>query len=375
MHSYTEVRSHSGQHWLFCLLAGAATATVLAPLPASAQGDFNDRDNIVIADQFNNRVVEIEPSTHKIVWQFGDGSDKPGPHSVVGTNDAERFGPFTLISGTGTPPSNPPLPGCSDPVNGCPDNRVFIVGPRKHILWQYGEAGVAGSGFNELNTPVQAEFLSCFPGHPGFHVLIADQANERIIVVNLKKEIVWQYGTTGVAGNGPNQLNNPNSGELLKNGHVLIADESNNRVIEIKIDGTIVKTFTAGGTVSGAAFASRLRNGDTLITDSNNNRAVEVDANDVIVWQYVTNTPPGSNANPFPTRAVRLRNGNTLISDQFNNRVIGVTPSGHIAFQQGKLNFGGDDFNELNGPYDAKKVGDFTGLTLPFDFDCDCDKN
>ncbi|HZU11070.1 MAG TPA: hypothetical protein VFA02_14285 [Pseudacidobacterium sp.] len=343
-------------------------------LPAFAQHDFNDRDNILIADQFNNRVIEIERSTHKIVWQFGNGSDKPGPNSIVGTNDAERFGPFTLISGTGIPASNPPLPGCSDPVNGCPDNRVIIVDPHGHILWQYGQdGGVSGSGPDQLNTPVQAVFLSGFPGHPGFFVMITDQANQRVIVVDLFKNIVWQYGTTGVSGSGPNQLNNPNSAELLENGHVLIADENNNRVIEVTPAGKIVKTFTAGGTISGAAFASRLSNGHTLITDSNNNRAVEVDANDKIVWQYVTNTQPGSNSNPLPTRAIRLRNGDTLISDQFNDRVIEVTMGGRIVFTQGHLNTPGDGFNQLNGPYDAKAIGDFTGLTPPFDFDNDKD--
>jgi hypothetical protein len=207
-------------------------------------------------------------------------------------------------------------------------------------------------------------------------VLIADQANQRIIVVDLfSKNIVWQYGTTGVAGNGPNQLNNPNSGEVLENGHILIADENNNRAIEVTPAGNIVKTFTIGGTASGVAFASRLRDGHTLITDANNNRVVEVDANDKIVWQYVTNTQPGSNPNPLPTRGVRLRNGNTLISDQFNNRVIEVTKSGQIVFTQGQLNVIGDGFNQLNGPYDAKVIGDFTGLTPPFDFDDDKDNH
>src|SRR5208337_4596289 len=101
-----------------------------------------------------------------------------------------------------------------------------------------------GSGPNQLNTPVQATVLAAFMGRPGFHVLIADQGNQRIIVVDYRGEIVWQYGTTGVAGDGPNQLNNPNSGEVLENGHILIADESNNRVIEITPGGKILKTFT-----------------------------------------------------------------------------------------------------------------------------------
>ena len=353
-------------------LAIAFTAGALSPqLRAQSFGSHH----ILISDQFNNRVIEVNPATHQVVWSFGNGSDVAGPHSVVGVNDAQRFGPFTLISGTGIPAANPPLPGCSDPANGCPDNRVFIVDLAGHIVWQYGQAGVTGSGPNQLNTPVASVFLSGFPGHPGPGVLITDQGNQRVILVNLfTKKIEWQYGTTGVVGMGPNQLNSPNSAEVLENGHILIADELNNRVIEITPAGAIVKTFTIGGALNTAAFASRLANGHTLITDSGNNRIVEVDSTDHIVWQYVTNTGANSNANPNPTRGVRLRNGNTLISDQFNNRVIEVTPAGHIVFQQGKTNVMGNGFNRLNGPYDAKQIGDYTGLTPPFDFDGDQDQ-
>jgi hypothetical protein len=354
------------------VLGAAAIAAMAAVQVASAQ-ENRESGHVLISDQFNNRVIEVDQATHKIVWSFGNGSDVAGPQSVVGVNDAERFGPFTLISGTGIPPSSPPLPGCSDSVNGCADNRVFIVGPGGNILWQYGQAGVTGSAWNQLNTPVQAAVLSGFPGFPGFHVIITDQGNQRVIVVDEHKNIVWQYGTTGVIGTGPNQLNNPNSAEVLENGHILIADEINNRVIEITPGGTIVKTFTEGGALNTAAFASRLPNGDTLISDAGNNRIAEVNGNDVIVWQYVTNLGSNSNPNPQPTRGIRLRNGNTVISDQFNNRVITVTPGGKIVFQYGMTNVAGNGWNQLNGPYDAKEIGDFTGLTPPFDFDHDKD--
>jgi hypothetical protein len=352
-----------------CVVTTAITMFASMTFPNAAAQSENDAEHphILISDQFNNRVIEVNPVTHKVVWTFGDGSDIPGPHSVVGVNDAQRVGSLTLIAGTGTPPG---LPGCSDTVNGCPDNRVFLVDHSGKIVWQYGQAGVGGSGPNQINTPVQATFVSDFPGHPGFHVLITDQANQRIILVSVAHgSIDWQYGTTGVVGNGPNQLSNPNSAELLENGHILISDESNNRVLEVTPAGSIVMTFTAGGSVNGAAFASRLPNNHTLITDSNNNRIIEVDGADHIVWQYVTNTGANSNPNPLPTRGVRLRNGNTLISDQFNNRVIEVTPDGEIVFQQGMTNVGGNGFNQLNGPYDAKDIGDFTGLTPPFGFD------
>lgn len=349
------------------VLVALAIATAIGSIFFSPAAPAREEAHgtILIADQFNNRVIEIDRDTHRVLWHFGNGSDLPGPKSIVGVNDAERFNGFTLISGTGIPPSNPALPGCADPVSGCPDNRVLIVDRGGDILWQYGKAGITGSGPNELNTPVHSLFLTSFPHHPGAHVLITDQGNQRVILVNLGHKIVWQYGTTGMAGNGPNQLSNPNSAEVLENGHILIADENNNRAIEVKPNLQIVRQFTAMGTVSGAAFASRLGNGDTLITDSNNNRIVEVDGNDHVVWQYLTNTGPGSNPAPLPTRALRLRNGDTLISDQFNQRVIEVTPKGKIVFQQGALNAPGDGFNQLNGPYDAKVVGDFTGITPP----------
>ena len=332
----------------------------------AGENDFDQKGNILISDQFNNRVIEIDRH-HHIVWQFGTGSSVPGPNSVVGVNDAQRVGDLTLIAGTGIPPGG--TPDCPD---GCADNRVFLVNRFGKIIWQYGQAGVTGADANQLNTPVQSTYL------PNGHVLITDQGNQRIIEVNKAKKIVWQYGTTGVAGSDPGQLNNPNSAELLENGHILIADESNNRVIEITHTGnpTIVCQYpnpVDTGLLQGAAFASRLKNGNTLITDSLNNRIIEVTKSGNVVFLFATNTRMGSNANPNPTRAVRLRNGHTLISDQFNNQVIEVDSKGEIVFTQGQINASGNGFDQLYAPYDAKVNGDYTGLTPPFDNDHDLD--
>ena len=352
-----------------CMLPGMLAGLSLGFAASSPAAPIDlHTGNILIADQFNNRVIEVDPNTHQILWQFGDGSDKPGPTSIVGVNDAERIGPYTLMSGTGIPAATPALPGCSTPATGCPDNRVIIVNRDGRIVWQYGQDGVAGSGFNQLSSPVDAVIFLGFQRRIGPHLLITDQGNQRVIVVDRSRRIVWQYGTTGSAGNGPDQLNNPNSAQLLANGNVLIADEANNRAIEVRpADNSIAAQFTAGGTLNGVAFASRLSNGNTLITDSNNNRVVEVDPNDAVVWEYLTNADPGSNATPLPTRAIRLDNGDTLISDQFNQRVIEVTPDKRIVFQQGQLNVPGNGSNQLNGPYDAKRINDFTGQTSPIE--------
>jgi hypothetical protein len=309
--------------------------------------------NVLVSDQFNNRVIEMKPDG-TIVWTFGDGSSTAGPKSVVAPNDAERVGQKTLISGTGAPQNSEPT--CTG-ANGCPDNRVLLVDMSGTITWQYGTAG-------ELSAPVCARLLK------SGNVLITDQGNQRVIEVTQATPpvVVWQYGTSGTSGAGANQLNNPNSAERLANGNTLIADENNNRVIEVDNGMNIVWQYGAPNdttTLNGAAYASRLPSGNTLISDANNNRIVEVSNAKAVVWMYATNTRPGSAANPNPTRGVRLATGYTLISDQNNHQVIVVDMSGKVVVSFGTINMSGATGGLLNGPYDAKVIGDFTGLSAP----------
>src|ERR1017187_2472439 len=270
----------------------AAVGILLAARTAPAQGspssrEFNKPGNILIADQFNNRVIEVTPAGN-IVWSFGRGPNDFSPKSIIGVNDSQRVGAFTLMAGTGTPAGV--IPQAPD---GVPDNRVILVDPFGKIVWQYGQFGVAGSGPNQLDTPVQSTWL------PNAHVLITDQANKRIIEVTPDKHIAWQY--PGSNNNPDDQLSGPNSAELLENGHILIADQGNNRAIEVTRGDKILRTFSVGGTANTVAFASRLDNGNTLLTDAGNSRIVEVDGNDHIVWQYFTNKDPKSIPLPLPT--------------------------------------------------------------------------
>lgn len=61
-----------------------------------------------------------------------------------------------------------------------------------------------------------------------------------------------------------------------------------------------------------------------------------------------------------------LKNGNVLISDQYNMQVIEIDKNQNIVWSQGTIAVSGTTFDLLNGPYDAKVVGDYTGLTPPF---------
>ena len=325
------------------------TPTVASTSPAASQ--FNRAGDVLITDQFNNRVIEVNPLTKQIVWSFGSGNStlcNPGPGAIIGPNWAERIsGGLTILAGTGIPAG---IPG----TTACADNRVIVVDQSGKIVWQYGKAGVTGSGFNQLNVPTSAIQL------PNHDLLITDQGNARVIEVNLHHAIVWQYPPLhGTAS----PLNNPNAAELLANGHILIADENNNRAIEVTRAGAIVWQDNQG--LGAVAFASRLPNGNTLITDSGNNRVVEVTPANQTVFTFYTNSSVGSNATPLPTNAVRIAGNDTIIADQFNNRVIVIDSTGTIVFQYGVTNVVGSGFNQLFGPYTAFVVGDYTGQTHP----------
>jgi outer membrane protein assembly factor BamB len=334
---------------LFVSSCGGAAQTSQPAQSSTPKDHFNALGNILISDQFNNRVVEVSPDGH-VVWTFGSGNPtlcNPGPGAIIGLNDAERLsGGLTLLAGSGIPAGSQSYP------KGCADNRVIVVNQQGQIVWQYGQAGVAGSGPNELNTPVFAIQL------PSRNIMVVDQANNRVIEIDRSsKQIVWSYGPKS----GTGALNNPNSAELLPNGHILIGDENNNRVIEITRDGTIVWEYSQG--LSAAAFASRLPNGDTLIADSSHSRILEVTPNKQIVFEYFTNTDAGSNSAPLPTNAVQLADGSVIIADQFNHRVMIVNPK--MEFQYGTINVTGNGPNQLNGPYTAYIIGDYTGQTPP----------
>ena len=183
--------------------------------------------------------------------------------------------------------------------------------------------------------------------------------------MNRAHKILWQYGETGKTGSGHDQLNNPNSAQRLTNGNILIADEGNNRVIEVTKAKQIVWRYgkVNGGPLNAPAFASRLPNGDTLVADGGNNRVVQVDKAGHVVWNYATDARVGSVSAPAPSQAVRLRDGRTLISDQFNDQVIAVNKAKHVVWSYGQIGVPGNGPGQLNAPYGAKVIGDYTGLT------------
>lgn len=341
-------------------LLGALFTTLLltsVAAHASPKPRFNARGNLLISDRDNNRVIEIDTNTQTIVWQYDMSVRRSVTNLIVGPCDAERVNSQTLIVGGGLAAG-----ASTNYPSGAADNRVILVNRKGKILWQYGQAGVTGTNVDELNNPVEALML------PHRSVLIADQGNHRVIHVSRKKKIVFQYGTSGISGSSSNQLNQPACVQHLANSHYLIADTGNNRVIEVTKKGDLVRQYgdpTDPTILNGPTYICRQPGGNWLITDSLNNRIVEVDVNNSNIFTYVTSARAGSVTDPEPTHTVQLKKGNLLIADQFNHQVIEIDASNNVVFSYGTLGVAGDADGFLNAPSDVKVINDYTGLT-PF---------
>jgi len=211
--------------------------------------------------------------------------------------------------------------------------------------------------------------------------LIVDTGNHRVIEVTAEGAIVWQYGTTGVAGAGADQLSSPAGAQRLANGDTLIVDTGNHRVIAVRTSdydplkpgngftsGSIVWQYGTTGvpdTLVLPSCAQRLGNGDTLIVDGGQQRVIEVTAGGAVAWQYGTTAQPGTDEGFLntPTTAQRLSNGHTVIADTGNQRVIEVgkidiaATVDTVLWQYGTTAEPGTDTDHLTLPMSAQRLG------------------
>jgi hypothetical protein len=107
------------------------------------------------------------------------------------------------------------------------NNRVIIVNEEKSIMWSV-------SGTDTLSTPVDVDYI--YGGAEGDKVLITDQTMHRVFIINRNTNVIeWSWGN-GSPGTSLNELNNPSDADYAEDtNHVLIADRGNNRILEISL--------------------------------------------------------------------------------------------------------------------------------------------
>lgn len=127
------------------------------------------------------------------------------------------------------PGSNPSvLPGpilIADRSN----NRLIVVNPKGQIVWQFPRPGDLAPGQTFL-IPDDAFFTP-----DGKYIIATEEDNFVISVISIAQhKIIYRYGTPGQEGMGPNQLWNPDDAMMLPDGYILSPDIKNCRILLLK---------------------------------------------------------------------------------------------------------------------------------------------
>lgn len=251
---------------------GTVLASVATEVPSrTCPAQYRENGNCV-----RNRIVELDPATNAVVWQYEWYDAFPTHHEV---HDADR------------------LPNGDTAIIDMGNNRAFTVNPEGEITWswnasehlsqgsdfreQYGGPEKSGpesdwTHMNDIDRLPNGNFQLSIRNFDT--VLEVDPQTNEII------DVIGRPGDTSV-------LNHQHNPQRLNNDTILVADSENDRVVEIDTSngGTVTWAYDGRKTGRGLQWprdADRLPNGNTLISDSRNFRVLEINPSGEVVWQY-----------------------------------------------------------------------------------------
>ncbi|HET8567184.1 MAG TPA: kelch repeat-containing protein [Solirubrobacterales bacterium] len=167
------------------------------------------------------------------------------------------------------------------------NNRIIVVNNRKRILWRYPskEHPAPPGGFY---FPDDAFFT-----HGGTQIISNEEENERIVQISFPGgKLLWSYGHPGQTGSEPGYLHEPDDAYLLKNGNVSVADAQNCRILIISPQKQVLREFGDPaecthepphrlGSPNGD---TPLENGDILVSEVNGSYIDEITRTGKLVW-------------------------------------------------------------------------------------------
>ncbi len=165
------------------------------------------------------------------------------------------------------------------------NNRLLLVDAAKHVLWRYPSAGAPAppGGFY---FPDDAFFI-----RHGTALISNEEGNDTIVEIAFPDgRVQWRYGHPKVAGSRPGYLNQPDDAYLLRDGRVVVADAKNCRILLIGPRGTT----QIGATGRCAHDPPRslgypngdtpLANGDLLVSEIHGSWVDEIAPGGRLVW-------------------------------------------------------------------------------------------
>ena len=227
------------------------------------------------------------------------------------------------------------------------NNRMLLVDARKRVLWRYPRPG------RKVAMPFRFDDDTFFG--PGFTRIISNQEDQNTIQVLSFPggRLLWRYGHLNVRGSANGYLNTPDDAYLLPNGLRSVADAYNCRVLYISAARRIVRQIgTSGrcvhapprslGPVNGA---TPLHDGGVLISETVGSWIDEIGPRGRLRWSVQA---PVS----YPSDPQLLGNRILLADHSHPGQAIVMTPGGRVVWRYGPRSGPG----ELDHPSLATRI-------------------
>jgi outer membrane protein assembly factor BamB len=185
------------------------------------------------------------------------------------------------------------------------NNRLLVVDPRGRIVWEFPRPGDGRS----LPLPDDAFFSP-----DGRHIVATEEDIDAVSMIDIASHrVVWRYGAVDVPGSGPNRLAHPDDAMQLPGGAIVVADIENCRLLLLRppshrpvravgspAQGCVHHPSRAWGSPNGAF---PLEGGGTLVTEINGDWVDAVSSSGQVLW---STHPPGVS---YPSDSNEVRPG------------------------------------------------------------------
>jgi hypothetical protein len=167
------------------------------------------------------------------------------------------------------------------------NNRLLLVDAQKRVLWRYPGKGMPPppGGFY---FPDDAFFI-----HGGTGLISNQEDNETIVEIGFPSgQLLYRYGHPKSAGSAPGYLSQPDDAYLLKDGSITVADAQNCRILFISPTGKPTSQIGTTGVCThdpprGLAYPNGdtpLANGNFLISEVHGSYVDETTRHGKLVW-------------------------------------------------------------------------------------------
>jgi DNA-binding beta-propeller fold protein YncE len=220
------------------------------------------------------------------------------------------------------------------------NNRLLIVDPRGRVRWQFPRPGDLSPG-QSFQLPDDAFFSP-----NGKYVIATEEEYSVVSVISIAKhKIVYRYGTPGQPGSADNQVSNPDDAMMMPNGMLIAADIKNCRLLLLPPVAQrqhhprrIIGQTGSCGHNPPRQFGSPngafpTTSGDYIVTEINGDWAEQMSLSGHVVWAA---HPPGVT---YPSDTNEIYPGRYLTADYSSpGQVVEFNSAGRLLWRFGGLN-------------------------------------